>query len=124
MNEAVIRVGFFRQAARRNLRITVANEQAFRRIEERLLGVLSRRRNADARTFVVSYGLISKMRLNGVSVARRKCVKPPSVTTLRSCASPACAPRAKPTSCESEAGVHSMVEAAKKIRPTGLRFSS
>ena len=45
------------------------------------------------------------MRLKGVSVARRKCLKPPLVTTSRIRASPACAPRHMPTSCARDAGV-------------------
>jgi hypothetical protein len=57
------------------------------------------------------YGLASKTRLKGVSVARRKRVKPPAVTTSRMRASPACAPSASPTSCAFEAGVQIMVEA-------------
>src|SRR6476619_2007634 len=56
------------------------------------------------------YGFASKTRLNGVSAARRKCVKPPLVTTSRIRASPACAPSASPTSWDSEAGVQSSVE--------------
>ena len=42
---------------------------------------------------------------SGVSVARRKCVKPASSNTARSRASPAWAPRPRPTSCDSEFGV-------------------
>src|SRR5215468_1362127 len=48
-------------------------------------------------------GLVSETRLNGVSVAQRKRVNPPLVTTSRIRASPACALSAKPTSCESSA---------------------
>src|SRR5439155_1717897 len=59
----------------------------------------------------LGYGRASSTRLKGVSVARRKRVKPPAVTTSRSLASPACAPSARPTSCASEAGVQIMVEA-------------
>ena len=51
------------------------------------------------------HGRASSTRLNGVSAARRKRVKPPAVTTSRSRASPACAPSASPTSCASDAGV-------------------
>jgi hypothetical protein len=58
------------------------------------------------------HGRVSNTRLKGVSAARRKCVKPPASTTSRMRASPACAPRARPTSCESEAGVQSRVENA------------
>jgi hypothetical protein len=50
--------------------------------------------------------------LNGVSVARRILVKPPAVMTSRSLASPACAPSAEPTSCDSEVGTQIIVEAA------------
>ncbi len=60
----------------------------------------------------LGYGRASSTRLKGVSVARRKRVKPPAVTTSRSRASPACAPSPNPTSCASEAGVQTMVEAA------------
>ena len=55
-------------------------------------------------------GRTSKTRLNGVSVALRKRVKPPAAVTSRIRAGPACAPRARPTSWESDAGVHSNVE--------------
>ena len=58
----------------------------------------------------VGQTLVSNTRLNGVSAARRKRVKPPASTTSRIRASPACAPSARPTSCESDAGVHSSVE--------------
>ena len=64
-----------------------------------------RRRWAGAR-----YGLASYTRLNGVWLARRKRVRPPRVTTSRTRAWPACAPSASPTSCDSDAGVHSRVE--------------
>ena len=43
-------------------------------------------------------GRASRTRLNGVAVARRKRVNPPAITTSRSRASPAWAPRANPTS--------------------------
>lgn len=39
-----------------------------------------------------------RIRLNGVSIARRKRVKPRRVTTSRNLASPVCAPRHSPTS--------------------------
>jgi hypothetical protein len=58
------------------------------------------------------YGRASRMRLKGVAVARRKRVNPPASTTSRKRASPACAPSPRPTSWLSEAGVHSIVEAA------------
>ena len=57
------------------------------------------------------YGRASNIRLKGVCVALRKWLKPPAETTSRSRCSPACAPRASPTSCESEAGVQSSVDA-------------
>src|SRR5207248_11502228 len=57
-----------------------------------------------------TYGRASNTLLNGVSATRRNRVKPAAVTTSRIRASPACAPSASPTSCESEAGVHSRVE--------------
>ena len=44
------------------------------------------------------YFLASRIRLNGVSVARRNRVKPASPNTCFSRASPACAPSARPTS--------------------------
>jgi hypothetical protein len=56
-------------------------------------------------------GRASRIRLKGVSVARRKREKPPCVTTTsRSRASPACAPSAGP-SCAREWGTHSIVDA-------------
>lgn len=58
------------------------------------------------------YGRASRIRLNGVSVARRKRVNPPAVTTCRSRSSPAWAPSANPTSCDSDAGVQIIVDAA------------
>jgi hypothetical protein len=57
------------------------------------------------------YGRASNIKLNGVCVALRKCPKPPAVTTSCSRFSPACAPNARPTSWDSEAGVHKRVEA-------------
>ena len=56
------------------------------------------------------HGLASNTRLNGVSAALRNRVKPPEVTTSRIRASPACAPSASPTSCDSDAGVQRSVE--------------
>ena len=56
------------------------------------------------------HGLASNTRLNGVSAARRKRLNPPAETTSRIRASPAWAPSASPTSCESEAGVQRNVE--------------
>ena len=56
------------------------------------------------------YGLASNTALNGVSLARRKRVRPARVTTSRIRASPAWAPSASPTSWDSDAGVHSRVE--------------
>lgn len=55
-------------------------------------------------------GLASSIKLRGVSVARRKRVNPPDVTTSLRRASPAWVPRAVPTSWLSEAGVHTVVE--------------
>src|SRR5581483_2636687 len=74
-----------------------------------------RRRNSSVRRSReprVCYGRASNTRLNGVSATRRKRVKPAASTTSLILASPACAPSASPTSCESEAGVHSSVEKA------------
>ncbi len=59
-----------------------------------------------------AHGRASNTRLNGVSAARRKRVKPPAATTSPIRASPACAPSASPTSCDSDAGVHRNVENA------------
>ena len=58
-----------------------------------------------------TYGRASKTILNGVSAALRIRVNPPSAMTDLSRVSPACAPRAKPTSCDFEAGVHRNVDA-------------
>jgi len=62
------------------------------------------------RSALAFQGRASKTRLNGVWAARRKCVKPASMITARNRASPACAPRAVPTSCASEAWVHTNVD--------------
>jgi hypothetical protein len=56
------------------------------------------------------YGLASNTALNGVSLARRKRVRPAWVTTSRIRVSPAWAPSASPTSWDSDAGVQSRVE--------------
>ncbi len=61
--------------------------------------------------------------LNGVSVARRKRVNPARVTTSRMRASPAWAPKHRPTSCDREHGVHSKVEKEQYTGPTGFRLS-
>lgn len=58
------------------------------------------------------YTLASSIKLNGVSVALLKRVKPPEVATSRSRFSPAWAPRARPTSWFNEQGVQSVVEKA------------
>jgi len=58
-----------------------------------------------------SQGRASKIILKGVSVARLTLLKPPAPMTSRNFASPACAPRAAPTSCASEVGTHTIVEA-------------
>ena len=44
------------------------------------------------------YSVASKIKLNGVCVARRKCLNPPAEITSLSRFSPACAPKASPTS--------------------------
>ena len=62
------------------------------------------------RQFTQIQGRASYTMLNGVSAARRKRVKPPALTTSRIRASPACAPSASPTSCDSDAGVQRNVE--------------
>ena len=59
-----------------------------------------------------TYGRASSTILNGVSAARRTRVNPAECRIFASRPSPACAPSPSPTSCESEAGVHSIVEAA------------
>jgi TfoX/Sxy family transcriptional regulator of competence genes len=59
----------------------------------------------------LGYGLASRIMLNGVSVARRTRVKPPCLMTSASRASPAWAPSARPTSCASDAGVQTTVDA-------------
>ena len=56
------------------------------------------------------HGRASNTRLKGVSAARRKRLKPPAATTSPIRASPAWAPRASPTSCDSDAGVQRNVE--------------
>jgi len=58
------------------------------------------------------YGRASNTALKGVAATRRNCVKPAAVTTSRILASPAWAPSARPTSCDSEHGVHKSVEKA------------
>jgi hypothetical protein len=59
----------------------------------------------------VAYGRASRIKLNGVCVARRKRVNPPPVaTTSLKCDSPACAPSAGPRFA-SECGTQSIVEA-------------
>src|ERR1700689_2881008 len=47
------------------------------------------------------HGRASYTTLSGVSAARRNRVKPAAVTTSRILASPACAPSASPTACDS-----------------------
>ena len=59
-----------------------------------------------------AYGRASRIMLKGVSAARRTLEKPPFWMTSRSFVSPACAPRAAPTSCDSEVGTQIMVEPA------------
>ena len=59
-----------------------------------------------------AYGRASRTMLKGVSAARRTLEKPPFWMTSRSFVSPACAPRAAPTSCDSEVGTQIMVEPA------------
>jgi hypothetical protein len=59
---------------------------------------------------LLPYGRASRIMLNGVSVARRIRVNSPLARTSLRRRSPACAPRARPTSWLSEAGVHTIVE--------------
>ena len=75
----------------------------------RVRSLIRRRRVRDV-VHERAHGRASRTRLKGVSVARRKRENPASVTTSRSRASPACAPSAGPTSCDSEAGMQSSVE--------------
>lgn len=65
-----------------------------------------------ASSFSVLYARASKIKLNGVSVARRKDVNPASSATDRKRFSPACAPSARPVSCASDVGTHTIVDAA------------
>ncbi len=58
------------------------------------------------------YARASRIMLNGVSAALRTVPNPPAVITSRSFASPACAPSAAPTSCDSEVGTQIIVEPA------------
>jgi hypothetical protein len=57
-------------------------------------------------------GLASRIMLSGVSMARRTLWNPPWAITSRNLASPACAPRAAPTSCDIDVGKQIMVEPA------------
>ena len=56
------------------------------------------------------HGLASRMRLNGVWVARRTLLKPASVSSAASRRSPACAPSPRPTSWSSDPGVQITVD--------------
>ncbi len=58
------------------------------------------------------YFRASRIRLNGVCVARRNRPNPASSNTARNRASPACAPSPNPTSCDNEFGVQINVDAA------------
>ncbi len=81
--------------------------------DDALLVRLSRRASGVAPPHLVDrsrHGRASNTRLKGVSVARRKRLKPPAATTSPIRASPAWAPRARPTSCDSDAGVQRNVE--------------
>ena len=66
----------------------------------------------DSSQLPMNYGRASNIILKGVSVARLTERNPPAVMTSRSLVSPACAPRAAPTSCDNEVGMHTIVEAA------------
>jgi hypothetical protein len=76
------------------------------------LGLFILKGPAASYTLRTSYFLASRIRLNGVSVARRNRENPASANTRASRASPAWAPSARPTSCEREFGVQTMVDAA------------
>jgi hypothetical protein len=82
------------------------------RLRRRALAGGSRRFGVTLQWSSSSQGRASKTRLKGVWAARRKPPNPAAVTTLRRRCSPACAPRARPTSSESEWGTHNSVEAA------------
>ena len=69
------------------------------------------------------YCQASKMRLKGVSVARRNSLKPPARTTSRIADSGATAPSAGPPSAI-ELEVQQSVDAPAKVRPMMLKFSS
>ena len=62
--------------------------------------------------FKLLYARASSTMLKGVSAARRTRENPAAFNIFDIRPSPACAPSANPTSCESEAGVHNIVEAA------------
>ncbi len=64
----------------------------------------------ECRQAQIFYGRASKIILNGVSAARRNRVNPAFERTSRRRRSPACAPRARPTSWLSDAGVQIIVE--------------
>src|SRR2546429_690197 len=66
----------------------------------------------DPRPDSCAYGRASRIMLNGVSAARLTLWNPPAVITSRRRASPACAPSAARTSCDSEVGTHPIVEPA------------
>jgi hypothetical protein len=73
----------------------------------------SKSRHSDSCLIVSTdfYNLASNIKLNGVCVALRKRLKPPAAITSPSRFSPACAPKARPTSCDSDAGVQRRVDA-------------
>lgn len=60
---------------------------------------------------MAAYGLASRTKLNGVSVALLNLENPPAVMTSPRRFSPAWAPKPKPTSCERDAGVQIIVDA-------------
>jgi hypothetical protein len=61
---------------------------------------------------LAAYGRASRTMLKGVSVARLTLENPPLWMTSLSFFSPACAPRAAPTSCDRDVGRQIMVEPA------------
>jgi hypothetical protein len=62
--------------------------------------------------------------LNGVSAARRNRLKPAAVTTSLILASPAWAPSASPTSCDSEAGVQAVEHGHEAVTGTTVQPTS
>src|SRR5690349_7015248 len=92
-------------------------------ITRRIFVCLQKIGRDQARPKVRDYLRASKIRLKGVSDVRRNSRKPPAKTVSRRAASLATAPKAGPFEA-SEFDVQHKVEAAAKVRPIGLKFSS